>query len=79
MAIMEKDFGKEVEVVLDNSNPAIEKDSLQGVFQKWEQLGLYNYIVIRMAEFKNLTYISERVIRAIHIYPRGGKVEDGPQ
>ena len=63
--------GHEIEVILDNSNPTVEKDSIQGIFVGWEQLQYMKYLVIRMAEFGNLTYIQERAIKVIHIYPPG--------
>ena len=71
------DIGVEVEVVLENN---LEKDSLQGTFQGWKKEGNRDYLVIRMPEYNNLTYISERLIKAIHVYPRQAAkvVKEGP-
>lgn len=61
--------GKEVELVLKNDNPTIEKDALQGVYKGTADIAGTTYFVIRMSEFGNTTYIPKEVAKAIHVYP----------
>ena len=49
-----------IEVILQNDK---EYDSLKGIYNGWNET---NYIAIRR-EDGNLTYISEKVIKVIHI------------
>lgn len=72
--------GSNIEVVLDNN---IERDSLGGTYVGWEEFHGTMYLKVRM-EGSDISYISQRVIRAIHVYtkvhsqgPKGKRGPDG--
>lgn len=65
MELVEK--GTQLEMVLDRDNPS-ECDAIFGAYEGWDGL----FLMIRRDD-GNLTYIAERIIRAIHTYPKGAK------
>lgn len=63
------DVGANIEVVLRNDNPSVEKDSLTGPFRDWARLATGSAVIyLAMGlEGSKVSYIPESAIRVIHV------------